>query len=434
MGLLDPEKPGVMKEFKRTISPEYDDTDIESLKKNYTPEQLEAIIAGERHIRSRDMVIQGRIRNDPYRFEYMDDFATVRPVVDKRPKSRRPVDPKARFMTPDEFGDDLLDHYREQSETPEHPFGVDARQALDLYEDMRGRMLNKQPGEELTEDELFRSVDKVLGPVTPESVDVATAIKEANNVEGFQGESTEMTEEEAAMEQDEDTEFYRYMTERNSMTGFDGGDTALAPDLPDKVPGVAGLYKQQMSQEDEDLDPEGKYQELSRQTGMSVKKIIELYTKNTKSLVTRWVSNQTRLGKIRSTSIIAAAGNGKGWLGLGVAKSVDPSIADAKAKLAAIRNMRPVRRYEQRTIYGNVEGKSGATVVQLFSRPPGTLPFDFVTNLFSFDSFPQATLGLLANSAFIQDSASVYRTESSRWPVSRVLKTCRRGCPAHATP
>ncbi|KAG9981445.1 hypothetical protein KCU78_g21479, partial [Aureobasidium melanogenum] len=35
------------------------------------------------------------------------------------------------------------------------------------------------------------------------------------------------------------------------------------------------------------------------------------------------------------------------------------------------RNMKPIPRYENRTIFGEVEGKVGASVVQLSSRPPG---------------------------------------------------------------
>lgn len=371
-----------MSKMKNTVSPEYDDTDIESLKKLYSPEQLEAILQGERVTPSKDLVIQGRMRTDPYRFRYLDDFAVVRPVIDKRPKNGRPVDPSARFMTPDEFGDDLLDHYREGSGEEEKPFGVDVEQALTMYEDMRSRMLNKELGQELTENELLESVDKVLGPVSAESVDVNKALEDLDKDEG-KNEPAELSEEEKAQERDEDLEFYKYMTERNSMTGFDGGDTALAPDLPDKVPGVAGLYKRQMTQEEEDLDPEGKYQDLRKQTGMSIKNIIRMYQWDTKCLVRRFVSNQTRLGKIRSTYYLAIAGNRDGWLGLGEAKSVDSGVAEAKAKLLAIRNMRPIRRYENRTIYGNVEGKVGATVVQLYSRPPGTSR-NFSLSFFTF--------------------------------------------------
>jgi small subunit ribosomal protein S5 len=46
----------------------------------------------------------------------------------------------------------------------------------------------------------------------------------------------------------------------------------------------------------------------------------------------------------------------------------------------AIRNMRPVPRYEERTIYGDVEAKVGASVVQLSARSPGMLQHDFETS------------------------------------------------------
>ena len=41
----------------------------------------------------------------------------------------------------------------------------------------------------------------------------------------------------------------------------------------------------------------------------------------------------------------------------------------------AIRNMRPVPRYEERTIYGDVQAKVGASVVQLSARSPGKIEF-----------------------------------------------------------
>ncbi|GJD01675.1 37s ribosomal protein s5 [Colletotrichum higginsianum] len=90
----------------------------------------------------------------------------------------------------------------------------------------------------------------------------------------------------------------------------------------------------------------------------------------TKRVVLRSVSNQTRLGKIRSASVVVVAGNGDGRLGVGEAKSTDLHIATATATLLAIRNMKPIRRYENRTIFGNVEAKISGTVVKLASRPP----------------------------------------------------------------
>ncbi|KAG9540659.1 hypothetical protein KCU71_g19643, partial [Aureobasidium melanogenum] len=52
-------------------------------------------------------------------------------------------------------------------------------------------------------------------------------------------------------------------------------------------------------------------------------------------------------------------------------KSGEDEDAIRQAQYAAIRNMKPIPRYENRTIFGEVEGKVGASVVQLSSRPPG---------------------------------------------------------------
>ncbi|EAQ86626.1 hypothetical protein CHGG_07879 [Chaetomium globosum CBS 148.51] len=116
------------------------------------------------------------------------------------------------------------------------------------------------------------------------------------------------------------------------------------------------------------LDDIGIYQDLKRRTGLRVKDILNLHSKQ---LVQRRVANQTRLGKVQKASIMYVVGNGNGWLGIGEAKSTEPSIAGLKARLLAIRNMRPIRRYEDRTIYGSVTAKVSGTVVKMNARPPG---------------------------------------------------------------
>lgn len=367
MGLLNPDKaPTVMSKYKGLTSPDYDDTDIETLQRKYTPAQLEALAAGEAVVRPEDIVTQGRMRNDPYRPGYLDDFATMRPVVDRRDRSGKGVDTSARFMTPDDFADDFLEWIREQSEkrgAKQDMFTMS--EALAMYEEMRSKMLAKEVGEGLTVQEASAAVESVLGPIQPIQEPIEAALTKKGQEEGKKDEELEDDEV------DDTLEIYKYLTERNAMTGFDGGNSALAPALPPKLPGVAGLYKQDADEEDMRLDPEGSYQELRRQTGLPTRAIMTMFHKSTKVLVRRYVSNQTRLGKIRSTYVLAISGDRNGRLGLGEAKSVDSEIANEKAKLAAIKNMQPIRRYEQRTIYGNVEGKFGGTIVQLFSRPPG---------------------------------------------------------------
>lgn len=385
MGLVDTANPAVMQQLKNKISPDYDDTDVELLEKRYTPEQLEALRLGESVVSTDDLVNQGRMRNDPYRMNYIEDFSRIQPIVDKRQKTGRPVDTSSGWMTPDEFGDDFIRAAQEISGDAVNPADkVDVSKAYRLFQEMRNKLADKPEGGELTGAEMNEAMSRVYGPLTRSEEDqgIMAPEKELEMKDRIKAQLTKLgldvprnlddaDYDKLPAEMDTSTLTYNYLVERNSMTGFDGGDTALAPALPDKVPGVAGLFKVQMDAEDAALDPEGTYQELKSQTGLSIREIIKLFERHTKILVRRHVSNQTRLGKIRSTYVLAISGNEDGWLGMGEAKSTEAETATNKAKLAAIRNMQPIRRYENRTVYGNVEAKVGATIVQLLSRPPG---------------------------------------------------------------
>lgn len=90
-----------------------------------------------------------------------------------------------------------------------------------------------------------------------------------------------------------------------------------------------------------------------------------------KTLVSHAVVNQTRLGKVRRQYCLSIAGNGNGLLGIGEAKSEEAGDAATQSKYRAIRNMQPILRYENRTIFGDVEGKVGAVELKLMTRPPG---------------------------------------------------------------
>lgn len=109
---------------------------------------------------------------------------------------------------------------------------------------------------------------------------------------------------------------------------------------------------------------------LSQQTGLTPAEIQRLRVKN---LVNHRVVNQTRMGKIQSLYFLTIAGNEDGMLGIGEGKAAEDEDGRRQAMMAAIRNMRPVPRYEDRTIFGDVEGKVGASIVQLSARPPGKI-------------------------------------------------------------
>jgi small subunit ribosomal protein S5 len=133
----------------------------------------------------------------------------------------------------------------------------------------------------------------------------------------------------------------------------------LAPELP-KITSLPPIRDQ------DDLDPA--LQRLMLQTGYSADEIRRF---RIKVLVFHGVVNQTRMGKIRSLYYLAIAGNGRGLLGIGEGKSVEAEDAKRQASMAAVRNMVPIPRYEDRTIYGDVKGKVGATEVEVMTRPPG---------------------------------------------------------------
>lgn len=97
-----------------------------------------------------------------------------------------------------------------------------------------------------------------------------------------------------------------------------------------------------------------------------------------KTLVSHSVVNQTRLGKVRRAYRLSIAGNGNGLLGIGEGKSDEASDAKTQSQYRAIRNMQPIPRYENRTIFGDVTGKVGAVELQLMHRPPGKMTYPFV--------------------------------------------------------
>ncbi|KAI1281634.1 37S ribosomal protein S5 [Xylaria sp. FL0933] len=304
MGLVTPEK---IEEFTKETFPQYTPEELEVLRKRYTPEQMAALEAGEAAIDPKDLTIQGRIRRDPYRPLYMDDFSRIMPIIDKRPRPHPPPPEKVRFMTEEEHANDL---------------------------------------------------EKVIEGLIPKDVN-------------FEGMTEEQIEEKLSETVNFDVAEAQYFEEHTALANHDKpSNTALAPGLGKNLRGVAGLYKAPIDPEDNGLDNDGEFQDLKRKTGLSVTNIRPLVF-GSKILVTRFVSNQTRLGKVQSYWVLAIAGNRNGRLGVGEAKSTEPNVATRKAKQLAVQNMTPIPRYEDRTIFGTVEAKVGATIVRLESRPPG---------------------------------------------------------------
>lgn len=364
-----------MAKYQKEHLPDYTPKELELLKKKYTPKQLEALEAGEKAVDTQDMVIQGRLRDDIFRPTYIEDFTVTDPRYDLKPDlGGTPIEPK--FPNEEEFRAEYLDKMVNlaQKKTGEQLTRAMVRAFLrvkqsegkDLIDLTESELSDMEQDPSLLEKYLVTDPDEKVPKIKPEESDEyltrAKALKlnelvdealskELEYLESSQSTGAELTPN--ALELLEDGPFGTISA--NTARGYDLG----------KVPGVAGLYK---SLEKEDGDDTGKYTELIRLTGLTLGEIRSIYTK---TIVTRYVHNQTRLGKIRSLSIMAIAGNGNGRLGIGIAKSTQTEVAINTATMLAIRNMKPIRRYENRTIYGNIKSKVSGTVVEISSRPPG---------------------------------------------------------------
>jgi small subunit ribosomal protein S5 len=229
MGLIEGRQ-GEVEALSSNLKP-YSPLELKLLQMKYTPEQIDAIKAGEESVDAQDMIRQGRFRTDPMRIDYIDDFATLRPGIDR----------------------------------------------------------------------------------IPADVEVPKTLKR------------------------------KASSDDKSKDG---------------KPETSAVNDQQMLR-------------LSQQTGLAVEDIRRL---RTKMLVTHRVVNQTRMGKIQSLYFLTVAGNGDGMLGIGEGKAAEDEDGRRQAMMNAIRNMKPVPRYEGRTIFGESEAKVGATIVQLSTRPPGKCP------------------------------------------------------------
>lgn len=282
--------------------PPYTASELAALSSRYTPSQLAAIQAGESSISPSDLATQATIRQDPMSLPYLDDFATIRPVIDhpaRAPESN--YDANLRFKTEDELASDLAT----------------------WVEDL------------------------------PDDADPVEWMRFADTLRLTVG------KEEA---------------ERHPRS-------ALAPPIP-RLADPSIRYESEDADGD---DAEPAIKRLMKQTGYQRDQIRRF---RTKVLVQKRVVNVTRLGKIGSLYFLAVAGNGRGLLGIGEGKSDEAEGGKHQAIGKAIRNMVPIPRYEDRTIFGDVKGKVGAVELELMSRPPGRWILFLL-----FSSFPACVWG-----------------------------------------
>ncbi|QLG73791.1 hypothetical protein HG535_0F03020 [Zygotorulaspora mrakii] len=109
---------------------------------------------------------------------------------------------------------------------------------------------------------------------------------------------------------------------------------------------------------------------LQKQTGVDVNYITRKLVM--KPLIMKRVSNQTGKGKIASFYALVVVGDRNGMVGLGEGKSRDEmSKAISKAHWDAIRNLKEIPRYENRTIYADIDFRYHGVKLHLRSAKPG---------------------------------------------------------------
>ncbi|KAF8976380.1 28S ribosomal protein S5, mitochondrial [Entomortierella lignicola] len=116
------------------------------------------------------------------------------------------------------------------------------------------------------------------------------------------------------------------------------------------------------SQADDDVD------EASLPHGLT-KEDLRRFLK--RALVVKRTSNMTTAGKVPSMYALVVVGNGQGIAGYGEGKDDEVARAVRKATNRAMRNLTAFDRYDDRTIYHDIDHKFHATKIQFRSRPPG---------------------------------------------------------------
>ncbi|KAK3172333.1 hypothetical protein OEA41_005654 [Lepraria neglecta] len=97
----------------------YTDKNKKILKEWYTPAQLAAIEAGEAAVDPQDLAEQATLRDGPWAFDYLDDFAQIHPVIDKPVRApEENYDPKLRYKNEDEIGEDFAKFIQDLPDEP----------------------------------------------------------------------------------------------------------------------------------------------------------------------------------------------------------------------------------------------------------------------------------------------------------------------------
>lgn len=289
----------------------YSKAELEALPKRYTDEQIRVIQAGEKAIRHEDLKSQGMLRTDAYGLPYLDDLSQHNPLLDKKIVPDSGIDGPIQLMNEDE----------------QRRATVEWAQSL---ADKSGVDINGWSGPTMLEIMEFMH-------------DPTTYIK------GKKCKPVEFTKDGKKYVQD------------TVMKGKP--DNSVVNHALPKNQDKSLRYKKKAATGGDETREQ--YRKLTGSETQD-RSILDV-----KTLVRHRVVNQTRLGKIASQYVLVIVGNRKGLLGIGEGSATEEDDARKQATTRAVKNMKPIPMYENRTIYGDVYGKVSATEVSLYARPPG---------------------------------------------------------------
>ncbi|KAG0229998.1 28S ribosomal protein S5, mitochondrial [Actinomortierella wolfii] len=155
------------------------------------------------------------------------------------------------------------------------------------------------------------------------------------------------------------SEIHPLLDHQPIVTNQEGNYALDTPRLWPQDPPLDHMLK---NQADDDVD------ESSLPHGLTASDL-RRFTK--KALIVKRTSNMTTAGKVPSMYAMVVVGNGQGIAGYGEGKDDEVARAVRKATNRALRNLQVFDRYDDRTIYHDIDHKFHATKIQFRSRPPG---------------------------------------------------------------
>lgn len=368
---------------RASLHPEYTSAEKEDLKRQYTPAQLEAIEAGEAAVNPLDLANAGR-RHDVLAPKGDDKFnySRMQPTIDKHLSRIRGE------------WDNYDDNSPYKYSNPDYDEDKHLKRISDIMLDPSDNPLDDR-SERIIRTEESDDPNSLAPPTRPNTdpgVILGRLWQQATSGEPEVAKqlSREVAARSNSDEEVDDATFERlaspnipgsrqpHPTGKSTNDrllkalswGADAEPAEFAPEIPriddPKVRWDDGSATDENAVDDETAEAYKRLAKIMHTTPDQLRKF------RTKILVSHRVVNQTRLGKISQQYFLCVAGDEKGMVGIGEGKASEPDAGQRLARLAAIRAMVPVRRYENRTIYGEVKGKCGAVELTISSRPPGS--------------------------------------------------------------